>query len=169
MNGIENDTRFGGGSVGSADRDRGEDSRAREREREGENEFSPGENDISADGMAVTRHAEMRPGVEKQIYEQRGRANDVPTVRPTGAITGGILQSLRLYLVAREHLARLACLRSVLKIIAIRGDSCAYVRAHARARDRNARYSDCRQNRPSKITLRRCRQSKDRGASGKPI
>lgn len=40
------------------------------------------------------RRAENRVGKNKST----GRANDVSTVRPTGAITNGILQSLRLYL-----------------------------------------------------------------------
>jgi len=138
MNGIENGTRFEGdgrlrgygSGIGESTRARG---RAREREEEEEEEEggAGGRKRILPPARMTFRPTAWRrrdtrrwePGVEKQIYEQRGRANDVSTVRPTGAITGGILQSLRLYLVAREHLARLARLRLVLKIIAIRIDS----------------------------------------------
>jgi hypothetical protein len=138
MNGIENGTRFEGdgrlrgygSGIGESTRARG---RAREREEEVEEEEggAGGRKRILPPARMTFRPTAWRrrdtrrwePGVEKQIYEQRGRANDVSTVRPTGAITGGILQSLRLYLVAREHLARLARLRLVLKIIAIRIDS----------------------------------------------
>jgi len=73
MNGIENGTRFEGdgrlrgygSGIGESTRARG---RAREREEEEEEEGGggrektnspPRENDISADGMAATRHAEM--------------------------------------------------------------------------------------------------------------
>lgn len=44
------------------------------------------------------RRPENREGKNKST----GRANDVSTVRPTGAITNGILQSLRLYLPRRQ-------------------------------------------------------------------
>lgn len=55
------------------------------------------------------RRPENREGKNKST----GRANDVSTVRPTGAITNGILQSLRLYLPRRLCLC--ACLGPVSK------------------------------------------------------
>jgi len=104
MNGIGNSTRFAGSGDGSGtgigtppDRDWGP---GKERKR------IPCENDISANaarghggGRCATR-AEIETGEGKTNLRLAG-ANDVSTVRPTGAITSGILQSLRLYLVAR--------------------------------------------------------------------
>lgn len=65
----------------------------------------PCENDILADaayGMAAddATRAEIETGGKTNL--RLAGANDVSTVRPTGAITGRILQSLRLYLVVRE-------------------------------------------------------------------
>jgi len=125
MNGIENSTRFGAGG-GWQQRGVGSVCHQIEIGSRGKRKRIPSENDISADaahGMAADG-ATRGDGNGGKTNLRVARANDVSTVRPTGAITGGILQSLRLYL--RGSGTSPVCLRHVLKMITICIYMCTY-------------------------------------------
>lgn len=160
MNGIENSTRFGvGGLVATWGWERLPPDRDRESGKEKTNpqrEWHFGRRGARHGGGWRATRGDGNGG---KTNLRVARANDVSTVRPTGAITGGILQSLRLYL--RGSGTSPVCLRHVLKMITI----CIYMYMYIRIHRLYVR-RDCRQNRPSAVPIENhsveCRQSKDR-------
>ena len=79
-------------------------NRQRDKEREKERERENTHERTKRCGPRMTfqpRTERRRPENREGKNKSTGRANDVSTVRPTGAITNGILQSLRLYLPRR--------------------------------------------------------------------
>lgn len=87
-------------------------NRQGERGRKREREYTRGD-ERCGPRMTFQPEQRRRPENREGKNKSTGRANDVSTVRPTGAITNGILQSLRLYLPRRLCLC--ACLGPVSK------------------------------------------------------